>query len=185
MCACAYHIDRSKTLYHGQIITLIDHKPGTSDEERFLQELFPNGISQAGVVYSSDIHYKMPEIAQRFKELEFEYIRRFMFNDKPSRFQSFFCVESNKEARAWKKHLELDKDSSVPIWKVRIPDRYVVLDAFWRDRQACIENTPIYSAWEEYLDACNYWSALRSETPRLEIVIPLTLFSVEVLERVS
>jgi hypothetical protein len=91
-----YHVDRKNHLVAGQVLNLIhptiQHPPEIPDLTEFGREMFPDGVSRHGDQYfysASKTDQKEPII-----EVLLEYYRRAYFPDKPSRFQSWFGVES-------------------------------------------------------------------------------------------
>jgi len=89
-----FTVDRSGALASGMEIAIRRH---TDINPPFLQKhvdaMFPDGVSKHGDLYflnnESRANVTGPAI-----ELLFEYVRRAHFPDKPSRFASFFAVDS-------------------------------------------------------------------------------------------
>ena len=174
----AYHVDRVNSLAPGMSLTL--EKPQANEPTApYLNDYFPDGISRAGDVYIGDLLFYLPDIAQRFKEIEFELARRTHFTDMPSRFQSFFCCKTMDSAQQWLKLLgPLDGINPI-IWEVEIAGPTFELDAFWRDRKCSTNvagyiNGQIYCHWENMLDAHRYWSGIISDSPSLELMTSLS-----------
>jgi hypothetical protein len=175
----AYHIDREKRLKKEQVIQLNQISSGDARFIQYINDLFPQGISVAGNIYSSDIEFsKESDCYQRVKEIEFEYIRRLYFPQKPSRFQCFFALEY-QDIYAWIQTFHLDKErNSFIIWELNVDnDEYVSKhDVSWRDRRYHKNddlNKHFLSAWEYYMDGIEYWQGKTSPDPLPELLIPL------------
>ncbi len=161
----------------------------TSDAKRlFLQNLFPSGMSRAGHVFTGDAAYADTRtVNQRVKELHFEYVRRSFFPHMPSRYQSFFAAESIEGAKLWIDYFGsgMSKNSAL-IWEISVDGSYSILDAVWRDRRYSNDSGEyIFSPYEHFCDAINYWSANKTEHPKVEVVISLTDATVTVLRSIS
>ena len=118
-----YHVDRGSNLIEGQVLNLIhptiQHPPEIPDLPDFGKKIFPDGISRHGDQYfysASRTDEKEPGI-----EVLLEYYRRAYFPNKPSRFQSWFGVESLDDAC----HFQTNfcKGEGV-IWQVETDDYF-------------------------------------------------------------
>lgn len=97
-----YTIDRLGTLKEGEVFNLTRFSDLNPKElQTHVDLMFPDGVSRHGDEYflknSSRANVASPAI-----ELLFEYVRRAYFKDCPSRFQSWFGVESVKDAVAFR-----------------------------------------------------------------------------------
>lgn len=201
----AYHVDRSGNLRAGQVIALV--KPEYAEpESKFITDLFPSGISKAGEAYLGELSPLSdvcnPQSApsgsfidllisstdttlQRFRELEFEYVRRLYFPHMPSRFQSFFGAKTIEEAKNWCGFFDKSRVQLYPIWKFKVCGPFSELDITWRDwRKHDLQGIPLYSMAVSHSFAFNYWNGVPHHEPRPELLIPLISSSVQLLERV-
>jgi len=204
----AYHVDRYNLLSENQIITLTKPEYLYEKHEGVADKLFPDGISKAGSVYLSDLSlsnlYSIPATPtlgdlvsslnssargtiQRFREIEFEYIRRLSFQDMPSRFQSFFGTKTLEEAKDWRGLFTPTGTHLAPIiWEVEVCTPAIELDVAWRDLDIWdVHGTPHYNMGNGYSYAFKYWSGARYHKPMPELLIPLLNSKVHVLRRAS
>ncbi len=181
----AYHVDRYHLLSVGMQITL--QKPNFEGfMAKYMNNLFPEGLSKAGVIFTANCPLNSNTLIQNFREIEFEYLRRICFPDKPSRFQCFFSAKTCKEAFGWIQLFTPSTQLQPIIWKIDVPDDSLELDVAWRDMFATGEHgVNIYSPQSSYEAAYYYWSGQFSDQPKLEIVSPLASGPVRVLEQVS
>jgi hypothetical protein len=78
-----------------------------ADLHEHLQTIFPEGLSMHGWKYAKErhTHGTRPNFSHNVSclaEMNFEYVRKGFFADKPSRFQSMFACESIEEAKIFK-----------------------------------------------------------------------------------
>lgn len=110
-----YTVDRLGTLTPNQVCRLIrydDIKPEVLNTH--VTDMFPDGVSQHGNAYFLGSEQKAL-IASPALELTFEYVRRALYPDRPSRFQSMFAVDSLESAKSFMKKYPNDNSS---IWEV-------------------------------------------------------------------
>lgn len=115
-----YHVDRLSTLTEGQIIQLVkwdDIDPPELQNQADI--LFPDGVSYHGNCYmlSSDWALQSNPNNRDPKTIEiiYEYIRRSNFTDKPSRFQSFFALNTMDQVKRFKDKYDIHNSS---VWVV-------------------------------------------------------------------
>jgi hypothetical protein len=176
-----YHVDRKGALREGQEISLFN----LNTKNMFTNDYFSNRVSHAGMVYLSDVGISdIKALFHRFRELEFEYVRRLHYPEKPSRFQSFFCTETLQEAKQWVGFFR-DSSDNTRIIKIFSEISGSSHDAYWRDNfYRDNSDKDVLSVYEEHEYAHNYWVGRQSERPRREIVVPLLNNKVTVLERI-
>jgi len=114
-----YTVDRSNSLRMDQILPLTETDPlslpywiteglySESDLREHTKMLFPEGLSFHGWRYAKERHTygTSPNFSHKatfLAEMNFEYVRKAYYPDKPSRFQSIFACETADEARAFK-----------------------------------------------------------------------------------
>lgn len=110
-----YTVDRVCTLYQGQTLELVrfnDLQP--PDLQSHVDQMFPDGVSRHGDQYFLK-NSSWANIASPAIELLFEYIRRSHFPNRPSRFQSWFGVESFENAQVFRARFDA---GSGAIWRV-------------------------------------------------------------------
>jgi hypothetical protein len=110
-----YHVDRQSHLSEGQILTLTHPviQSDIPDLQNFGRQMFPEGVSRHGDQYfysASRTDEKEPIL-----EILLEYYRRAYCSYRPSRFQSWFGVESFDDALYFQKHYCQGKGI---IWQV-------------------------------------------------------------------
>lgn len=85
-----------------------------SELQRHVDAMFPGGVSRHGDWYF--LHSgSLANVASPAIELLFEYVRRAHFLDRPSRFTSYFGVESLPEAQTFNQRFA---DGKAAIWEV-------------------------------------------------------------------
>lgn len=184
----AYHIDRENKLHREQKVQL---EKLTSPDKRFqsyMEGMFPQGISVAGRTYISNLEFdKDKDWYQRVKEIDFEYIRRLNYPQKPSRFQCFFALEY-QDIDVWVNTFHLNEGGKpYKIWKVSIDNEIFVSrhDVSFRDRYYYVHNNQdrrIYTAWEYHMDGIEYWDGKISSDPLPELLVPLDKCKVIIIE---
>lgn len=110
-----YTVDRLQTLRSAQVLELTRFQDLQPPElQTHVDEMFPTGVSQHGDQYFLK-NSSRANIASPAVELLFEYVRRSHFPDKPSRFQSWFGVESLDDAKAFRARFGAGTGT---IWRV-------------------------------------------------------------------
>jgi hypothetical protein len=187
----AYHIDRANSLTSGQVMQLEKMLSNDVRLLEYMNTMFPQGVSFAGKAYVSNLEFtEDKDYYQRIKEIEFEYIRRLYFPQKPSRFQSFFAIEE-QDIYAWIKTLHLEKDENLyTIWKLNIDNDVNVSkhDASWRDIYYHVkdeQDRPIFSAYQYHMDGIEYWRGKSLPNPLPELLVPLINCKVTILEPIN
>lgn len=108
-----YHLDRRGMFSEGQYVTNFPVEINTMFEELRIhaEELFPNGVSAHGRMYLNTVEKKENQI-----EWFYEMIRRTVYKDRPSRFQSVFAFSSLEELYRFK--LERGIADDVPVFEL-------------------------------------------------------------------
>ena len=176
----AYHVDTLRSLPKGRLDLSRNYNGFSPEIVRFCKESFPKGISRMGFIYTgvqvlsrdSDFSHVVSEIA----EFAFELIRQHHYPNLPSRFQSIMACSTEAEANEWAHLLganlrQYPVKCSPSIKRVEYSTAFKG-DSYWRD---CMMSPggPIFSPGLLYSCAHNYWSGKRSQSPRIELVIPL------------
>ena len=110
-----YIVDRIGTLRQGQVLNLErfnDLKP--PQLQSHVDEMFPNGVSRHGERYFLK-NSTYASVASPAIELLFEYVRRAHFPERPSRFQSWFAVDSITDAKGFRNRFGQGQGA---IWRV-------------------------------------------------------------------
>jgi hypothetical protein len=105
-----YTVDRTSKLAENMQIALTRYNDVSPQElQLHVDELFPEGFSVHGERYflknSSNSNSINPNI-----ELIFEIVRQAHYEDKPSRFQSFFATETVEDAKKFSSKFGTDND---------------------------------------------------------------------------
>ena len=97
-----FHLDRAGSLEIGETISLepVSINSEFSGPIHHVNELFKEGVSKHGLQYINQ-----RDTPECLSEWFFEYVRKGNFNDKPSRFQSFFAVASLVDIKRLQKKL--------------------------------------------------------------------------------
>ena len=141
-----FTVDRSGTLTQGMKIAIHRHTDiDPPSLQKHVDVMFPNGVSKHGDSYflssGSRANVTSPAI-----ELLFEYVRRAHFSDRPSRFTSFFAVDSLPAATAFN-----DKygGGAAAIWEVEA-------DAYFRGNMTLLTSNQTNLVYSYF--AHLYWS---------------------------
>jgi hypothetical protein len=151
-----FTVDSLNQLSEGLVVRLERHH---DVKPKILQghadQLFPNGVSRYGEFYllrgSGNAVVSNPQI-----EILFEYVRRACYPDRPSRFQSFFAVESIEIARVFRQQFCFGVGS---IWQLTAAKFYKadmslltmgtsILSASWFAHEYWKGNTGQATFWE-------------------------------------
>ncbi|MFD2640024.1 hypothetical protein [Piscibacillus salipiscarius] len=99
-----YHLDRIGSLEIGKEISLNPIYVNSNSKEisNHIKELFKEGISKHGLQYINALQGNNAQT-----EWFFEYVRRSNFQDKPSRFQSFFGFSTLDDIERMKSKLNI------------------------------------------------------------------------------
>lgn len=166
-----YHVDRLKELQMGLVELRSDYREFDDICRSFATNLFPEGMSRFGFIYSAPVSQDNASFYPAITESVFEHFRRLYFPERPSRFQSFFLAEDLASALAWKESLS-DSQESI-IWEVE-ETNYFKADALWRDAvNNWMTEKQIVSMPMLYNQAMFYWSGTASHTPRWELIAKL------------
>ncbi len=110
-----YTVDRLGTLTQNQVCKLVKHDDISPKFLNFhAADMFPEGVSRHGDSYFLGSKQKTL-IASPALELTFEYVRRSIYPDRPSRFQCMFAVDNLESARLF---MEKHPDYDSSIWEV-------------------------------------------------------------------
>lgn len=202
-----YHYDRLGLLHTGDFLSLSPCEKIGSQYHEILYKLFPNGISEHGEKYINDMFTNMPVImplglvtignliASSYNlgpcmcEWTFESVRRSVFPENPSRFQSMFCLSSPEELKRWPE-ITTTASQNAQLFEISVSDDLKPFDsALLRGGLVCRFNPPTESMCSlgflplASLNLANqYWSGLLSDEPRMEYLVPLP---VQVGQKVS
>lgn len=127
----AYHIDRtSSDLYRpGDNLTASPVFTKYEETDSLLNEAFNNKLTRHGQQYlTNPVNPNSPW--DNFYETIFEYERKIKFPNLPSRYQSFFAIETLDDLELWKDILKLQGNEH--IWKIHVNEKNVLkTDASW------------------------------------------------------
>lgn len=165
-----FHIDRDCSIEKTGVVF-----PYATPPKNPISKIMPI-ISQHGVHY---LLHNEPHLISVLDEIILEYARFALFPDMPSRFQCLFANKSFEETQKWADYWDLQKYQIIEIES----DKFYELDCSWFTDTAhtgtllnsyldnnIIHNEAVARIFEE---AVKYWGGERSDTPRLEILIPL------------
>lgn len=166
----AYHIDRHNSLIEGQTVNLNKYPSGNAEFTFFAEKMFPQGISQHGYNYmcSTPKNSIQGETSFTIMEFELELIRRSFFSNMPSRYQSFFAVESIENIRLW-----LDIITSpFKVYKIEFSkSQYEQFDSQLLNLGLLGYDPLSYSPCLDFSKAFAYWSQQSTPDPRYELLI--------------
>lgn len=193
-----YHVDRAGSLSVGMELPLLNDfdSPGWSVDGfgSMLESLFPEGISKHGLQYLRPPAYPEEslndeaELRMRVLEQNLELCRRAAFPDRPSRFQSIFCVESISDLLAWPELLApgfaiyeiepLPPGASTSHNPNRAPfraDAAHLAGGCLQTQEGNARGMILmdYSLSRDYGNASRYWSGCASPHPKWEWAVPL------------
>ena len=158
-----YTVDSLNLLSENYSIDLTQH---TDLDPPFLQEhvddLFPEGVSRHGNQYflngKSDLMLAEPQI-----ELVVEYVRRACYPQYPSRFQSFFAVETIQQAQQFRQNYNAGNGS---IWQIEVDTKQI----FKADMNLLSIKSSILGT---SFAAHEYWKVNMSPAPFMEYLVQL------------
>lgn len=164
----AYHVDRSNSLYEGQIITLNKFE---NIDSFILRKMFPEGISYHGTHYLDESVQNKDGNQPSFYILEYELelIRSAYFPNLISRYQAFFALEKLNDIKEW--YGILNEDCT--IWEIEFDENNYIK----RDSNLLIpplsfnDNQCTFSPNESFRYGYAYWQGLNCENPRYELLI--------------
>lgn len=170
----AYHIDRRNSLTIGRLVTLDKSiKMEPSILQTILDERYPDGFSHHGDNDFTRLSDR-GSAGQFVHEAIYEYERKLYFPEMNSRYQSFFGLKTKEDVTKWlslftQKNLDLAKNYT--IWEIDTLDSKVnELDSVHLGGgtlEALEKFSPVVVAYH----ATNYWSGIKSQNPRMELLI--------------
>ncbi len=160
-----YHVDRSMRLLGEETIN-----PTPYVNDTLYGSIFHN-LSVHGNLYFRD--WNTPDV-QRDIEITLEYIRSVKFPHLPSRFQSIFASKTLKECEFWINKFGIKEYNLVILES----ENYTELDCSWITPQPEMEvnlqtRCAPYSLGAMCDIANMYWSGEKTNTPIIEVLIPL------------
>ena len=172
-----YHLDHEEKLTEGQVIP-----PGPRSD------LYPDvSLSHFGkyilaIPYSSPHVMTLEDFKSQFNnyqlEIHAEKLRRDEFPGFPSRLGSFYCVRDLSDLFPWNQYFPLREESRV--CEIEYEGPILEFDArFLRGNALGFPSAePGSKEWMEQMmevniNLLNYWTRQRSESPLLEILVPL------------
>lgn len=164
----AYHIDRTNSLTEGQIVRLF---PVISEYPFMAHKMFPNGISVHGFHYINEKVQHEGDNSPAFYTLEYELelIRRCYFPNLPSRYQSFFALESPDDIILWKNMFPSD----CTIWEVEFDEEQCIKrDARLLTPSISLNVPKPYASISESFYYCGlYWDGHFTDNPLPELLV--------------
>ncbi|PLR84671.1 hypothetical protein CVD25_01150 [Bacillus canaveralius] len=148
-----YHLDRRGAIQEGQTLSLRSYSINSPIRaiKDHAQSLFIDGVTPHGNMYINS-----RGIPDNYSEWFFEYVRRCNFNDRPSRFQSFFSFLSLEELQRFKQKLNINKGT---IYVVECQN-YFKADM----NLLGMPDSPLTMSWL----ANTYWSGESIKEPKIE-----------------
>lgn len=208
-----YHCDRNGSLVNNQAVSLHPLKdlPENCRTSLFVQH-FADGVSSHGVSYlssncpflesfctmtnnseyidvcsSRSIDKQKSNIDSILIEFIFELVRREKFPDAPSRYTSFFAVDSLSEFSKWPELTSKDVNCRTPkFYFFEAPEHPCKFDSSWL-KGGLIFGTDHgkrylgFLSWPIFDNAINYWSGVPSANPRWEYIVPLPIQQIHLL----
>ena len=160
-----YTVDRHNLLSENYSVDLIKH---ADLDPPFLQQhvddLFPEGVSSHGDRYFLS-NTSSPMLASPQIELIVEYVRRANYPQCPSRFQSFFAVETIQQARQFRQEYN-DSIGIGSIWQIEVDTKQI----FKADMNLLrVMPSILCSSWAAH----EYWRGNMSQDPFMEYLVQL------------
>lgn len=163
-----YHVDRLGLLQENQTILLSKDFPHyLNSYKKTILKLYPDGLSNHGLQYGTipiqpinqyELHLRENQIIENIFELN----RQIYFPNILSRFQSFFCFKSLKEAIDFFSN-ELETYPNIQIFEINTSDKNIFIgDMQW------LNGTTVITAHE---NSIKYWSGTLSDNPKIEILV--------------
>lgn len=184
----AYHVDRNNALKSNQTIELSKIVLENNSDSLVMMELFSKeGISNHGFHYLTDPPAPLlpgDRISYHIMEYELELVRRSFFPHLPSRFQSFFALESLDNIDLWDGILNVP---DISVWKIQYDDSQCarldsnLLIPTLKEPSPDNKCSLFFSPNDAFFTQYKYWSGKASLNPRFELLIKPP---VKILERV-
>lgn len=165
----AYHIDRNNNIHNNYLELNTSEFLDVCQLSKYFNMMYENGLSNHGITYLSDINafQNLQEFNNMMIEHFVEFVRVIKFPNIPSRFQCLFAIPSLEDINKWP---ELSGDYS--IYEIEYDtDKVAILDA--NQLNGGINTNGNYSPCTNIVYAEKYLSGELSESPKLEILIPL------------
>lgn len=209
-----YHCDRNGSLANNQTVSLhpLTDLPENSRTSLFVQH-FTDGVSSHGASYlssncpflenfyitindsecievcsSRSIDKQKSNIDSILIEFIFELVRREKFPDAPSRYTSFFAVDSLSEFSKWPELTSKGVNyKSSKFYSFEAPDCLCKFDSSWL-KGGLIFGTDHekrylgFLSWPIFDNAINYWSGVPSANPRWEYLVPLPIQQIHLIQ---
>ncbi len=190
-----YHLDRLNTFPVHPAEQLLPLKTrNTLGAEDIFNQLYPQGMSKTGERYlnpfdvdTSD-YDSIKQTCENYRIYSIEYIlevvRLLHFVRLPSRFESLFACERKEDVITWTDILSQNSmdmtNATVKI--IEASNDFFVGDSAWRDMPLTLmrklENgqnnrIPVFSPFAYHYWAVQYWSGIRTEHPKVEVLCRL------------
>lgn len=136
-----YHLDRERRLHEGMVIQN-SKQPIVPLAQQEFDALFPNGISEWGKAVLSMQRYCSPvpkfdwndfnplgPIGSMMIELSYEWIRSKYFSNLPSRFASFFALQSIKDFLDWNDLIDSNQLPYSDIYEIEVDSEVLSFDS--------------------------------------------------------
>ena len=171
-----YHIDRTKSLYINQVLSLEN-----SFELNDIFNIYNNSLSAHGINYlAQNISNDIPSFIW---EIATEYVRILKYPQYPSRFQCLFAVENLEQLNCWKSFFG---NSTFQIVKLECTKAYK-FDANWITKPGSFNNyfktnkfnNISFAAYCYFAD--KYWSGQPSSSPYWELLVELPCKCIDIL----
>lgn len=208
-----YHYDRNGSLKNGQIISLqsLESLTEAARTSAFVQS-FTDGVSSHGANYldpncsylenftlrltedmlsvctTRSIEKQKLRIDSILIEFVFELVRRERFPDCPSRYTSFFAVDSLSEFTKWPELISnVASHNGAQCCYFNAPDNIRKFDSSWLKGglNFGLDDGKYFLgflSWPIYDYAVNYWSGHASDSPRWEYLVSLPIPEIHIME---
>jgi hypothetical protein len=151
-----FTVDRRNFLHINSVLQLEKHSDISPPHLQAHADLiFPEGVSRHGDQHFLGDNRINP---MSFTELLFEYVRQAHFNYRPSRFTSFFAVETYAEAEVFNENF---CGNIGTIWEVEATKHF----------RADMSLLTLGSNLESSFSAHSYWKGEASQSPFWEILL--------------
>jgi len=196
-----YHLDRLNTFPAQpteQLLPLKTHN--TLGAEGIFNRLYPAGMSKTGERYLNPFdvdtsnYDSIKRTCENYHIYSIEYalevVRLLHFTYLPSRFESLFACERKEDVIAWADILSQNSMdiANATVKVIETSNDFFIGDSAWRDQPLTLKQElengqdyyrPVFSPFAYHYWAIQYWSGIRTDAPKLEVLCRLPVHVVD------
>lgn len=158
-----FHLHAGQGLAVGSELSLRTYSALTPELQQHLSELFPDGLSEHGGTYLGLNPARIEDVkANGWRESIFEFVRRSIAPDRPSRFTAVFACASVEEARIFRRSR---RNGTGTIYELEAAESF-------RTNMGLLDESTSFLAVSEAAHA--YWRGEQGLWPPLweELIVP-------------